>query len=149
MVNEFGETASAHVYACGDCTNHPNKGLNARLRLESVHNAMEQSKTVANTIMGKKEPYDQVPWFWSDQYDLKLQIAGLSQGYDQMIIRGDHNNGRSFAAFYLKQGQLISADCVNRPQEFMLSKRIINEGLVIDINKLADESIPPKELLNK
>ncbi|MBV1922378.1 MAG: pyridine nucleotide-disulfide oxidoreductase, partial [Pseudomonadales bacterium] len=86
-------------------------------------------------------------WFWSDQYDLKLQIAGLSQGYDQVLIRGDSVTSRSFAAFYFKDGQLISADCVNRPQEFMLSKKIIAQKLEIDPERLVDESIPVKELL--
>ena len=146
-VDEFARTNDPDIVAAGDATNHPNSHYNIDLRLESVPNASEQAKSAAASICGNQKIYQALPWFWSDQYDLKLQIAGLSQGYDQMIIRGDRNNGRSFAAFYLKQGKLISADCVNRAQEFMLSKRIINEGLPVDVDKLADEAITPKELL--
>jgi 3-phenylpropionate/trans-cinnamate dioxygenase ferredoxin reductase subunit len=117
------------------------------MRLESVPNASEQGKVAAATICGLSKEYKSLPWFWSDQYDLKLQIAGLSQGYDAVVIRGDKNNSRSFAAFYFKDGRLIAADCINRPQEFMLSKKIIAENLAVDPNRLADESILVKELL--
>ena len=117
------------------------------MRLESVPNASDQAKSAAAAICGVHKPYKSLPWFWSDQYDLKLQIAGLSQGYDQVVIRGDSLNGRSFAAFYLQQGKLIAADCVNRPQEFMLSKKIIAENLPVDAARLVDESITVKELI--
>jgi len=147
VVDEYARTNDPDIVASGDCSNHPNALYNIRLRLESVPNATEQSKTAAASICGKKKPYRTLPWFWSDQYDLKLQIAGLSQGYDQVVIRGDKDSGRSFAAFYLKGGKLISADCVNRPQEFMVSKRIISEDIDINPDQLADESVPPKELM--
>jgi len=147
IVDEFCRTNDTNIVAAGDCTNHFNQIYNRRIRLESVPNASEQGKTAAASICGVNKEYKNLPWFWSDQYNLKLQIAGLSQGYDQVIIRGDKLNDRNFAAFYFKGGQLISAECVNRPQEFMLSKKIIAEKLAINPDRLADESITVKELL--
>ncbi len=102
-VDEFASTEDKAIFAAGDCANLPSGLYGRRIRLESVHNAIEQAKTAAAAMCGKPAPYDQVPWFWSDQYDLKLQIAGLNQGYDQVVLRGDPE-GRKFAAFYL-QGQ--------------------------------------------
>jgi 3-phenylpropionate/trans-cinnamate dioxygenase ferredoxin reductase subunit len=147
LVDEQCRTNDHNIFSAGDCTNHFNKMYNCQLRLESVANASEQAKVVAASICGKEKKYNSLPWFWSDQYDLKLQIAGLSQGYDHIVIRGDQHSGRSFAAFYLKNNQLIAADCVNRPQEFMLSKRVINEQLEINIGLLADESVTIKDLM--
>ena len=146
VVDEFCRTADPDIVAAGDCSNHPNALYKQRLRLESVPNASEQGKTAAASICGNDKAYNTLPWFWSDQYDLKLQIAGLSQGYDQVVIRGD-SNSRSFVAFYLKEGRLISADCVNRPREFMLSKSLIAEKIAVDPVRLADETISPKEFL--
>ena len=147
VVDEFCRTNDPNIVAAGDCANHLNTIYHRRMRLESVPNASEQGKVAAATICGLSKEYKSLPWFWSDQYDLKLQIAGLSQGYDAVVIRGDKNNSRSFAAFYFKDGRLIAADCINRPQEFMLSKKIIAENLAVDPTRLADESILVKELL--
>ena len=147
VVDQFARTADPDIVAAGDVTNHHNRFYGIQLRLESVPNASEQALSAAASLCGKERVYDALPWFWSDQFDLKLQIAGLSQGYDSVIMRGDYLTGRSFAAFYLKQGKLICADCVNRPQEFMISKRLIAAGGNIDPAVLADESIPPKEFL--
>lgn len=147
VVDNYCRTMDDNIVAAGDCTNHFNKIYGRRIRLESVPNASEQGKIAAASICGIRKEYNSLPWFWSDQYDLKLQIAGLSQGYDTVVIRGDRNTSRSFAAFYFKDGQLISADCVNRPQEFMLSKKIISQKLTIDPERLVDESILVKELL--
>ena len=140
VVNEFGQTEDENIYACGDCTNHPNKILGRKLRLESVHNAMEQSKVVASSIMGLEEPYNQVPWFWSDQFDLKLQIAGLSDGYDDLVIRGDIKNSREFAAFYFKGDKLLAVDAVNSPREFMLGRMVLGKGKTLDKKAIADQS---------
>ena len=147
LVDEYCATSDSDIVAAGDCTNHFNEIYGVRLRLESVPNASEQGKVAASSLCGVSKAYNSLPWFWSDQYDLKLQIAGLSQGYDQVFIRGDISQSRSFAAFYFKQGKLISADCVNRPQEFMLSKKLISQGLEIAPERLVDESIPVKLLL--
>ncbi|MDH1440424.1 FAD-dependent oxidoreductase [Pseudomonas sp. GD03721] len=146
LVDELARTSDPHIVAAGDCTNHPSERY-GRLRLESVPNASEQAKTAAATICGKCKPHQSLPWFWSDQYDLKLQIAGLNQGYDQVVIRGDLEHSRSFAAFYLQAGKLIAADCVNRPQEFMLSKRLIASGTIVNTEQLADDSIEVKALM--
>ncbi len=147
VVDLYCRTNDPNIVAAGDCTNHFNTHYNRRIRLESVANATEQAKVAAASLCGLSKEYKTLPWFWSDQYDLKLQIAGLSHGYNQVIIRGDIHTGRSFAAFYFHNGQLIAADCVNRPQEFMLSKRMIAEKIAVDPTRLADESIPVKEFL--
>ena len=144
IVDEFCRTADPDIVAAGDCSNQFNTLYDQRLRLESVPNATGQGKTAAAAICGIELPYHPLPWFWSDQYELKLQIAGLNQGCDRVVIRGDRNK-RSFAAFYLKKGKLISADCINRPQEFMASKRLIVEKASIDPIRLEDEAISPKE----
>ena len=120
LVDDFCRTNDRNIVAAGDGTNQFNKIYGRRIRL---------------------------PLFWSDQYDLKLQIAGLSQGYDEIIFRGDRLTGYNFTAFYLKEGQLIAADCVNRPQDFMLSKKLITQKTIIPLNQLLDDSIPLKTLL--
>lgn len=146
IVDEYTRSSDPDIYAIGDCSNHPNGLLGRRLRLESVPNAMEQARTAAAALCGKLKPYNAVPWFWSDQYDLKLKMCGLSQGYDQLVLRGDTRT-RSFCAFYLKNGRMLAADTVSRPQEFMLSKRFIAESIIVDAASLADESIPLKNQL--
>ena len=145
VVNDQCQTSEPGVYAVGDCTSHPNSIYDRRLRLESVHNALEQAKTAVNNICGKETHYSQVPWFWSDQYDLKLQIAGLSMGYDDIVIRGNPAD-RSFACLYLKDGILIATDAVNSPKEFVQSKALITARTVVDREKLADTEVPLKEL---
>ena len=146
MVNEFGETSNEHVFACGDCTNHPNKGLNIRLRLESVHNAMEQSKTVANTIMGNREPYDQVPWFWSDQYDHKLQLVGISGEHDETIMRGSESE-QKFLLFYLKNSELIAVNAINSSKEFLICRKLVANKVKISSDVIKNQSINLNSLL--
>jgi 3-phenylpropionate/trans-cinnamate dioxygenase ferredoxin reductase subunit len=145
MVDEYCRTSDPDVLAVGDCTNHPNPLLGRRLRLESVHNAQEQAKTAATTILGRLEPYAQVPWFWSDQYDLKLQIVGLSSAGDQAVIRGDPES-RSFAVFFLNDGRLAAVCAVNSPREFMLSKKLIALGARPEPALLADTTVPFREI---
>jgi 3-phenylpropionate/trans-cinnamate dioxygenase ferredoxin reductase component len=140
VVDEFARTSDHDIVAVGDCTNHYNPIYDRRLRLESVQNATDQAKTAANTLCGKLEPYNTLPWFWSDQYDLKLQIAGLSQGFDQVVIRGDSESGRSFAAFYFQEGRLIAVDAINRPKEFMSTRRALASGKSADAAQLGDDS---------
>lgn len=137
VVNDHCQTSDPDIFAVGDCTQHPNDIFGCRVRLESVHNAVEQAKTAASNICGDDARYVQVPWFWSDQYDLKLQIAGLSQGYDRAILRGDPDS-RSFSCLHLLAGQLIAVDAVNDPKDFMQSKALIAEHAVIDPELLAD-----------
>ncbi len=145
LVDEYGRTSVDNIYAAGDCANHPNPIYQRRMRLESVQNAVDQGKTVAATICGKDKPYVQVPWFWSDQYDLKLQTAGINSGYDQAIVRGDIAS-RSFAVFYLLEGRLLAVDAINRPAEFVVARNILSKGLSVSAERLQDESIPAKAL---
>lgn len=145
VVNDQCQSSDSDIYAVGDCTQHPNAIYDRQLRLESVHNALEQAKTAVSNICGTESHYSQVPWFWSDQYDLKLQIAGLSTGYDNVVIRGNPAD-RSFACLYLKDGELIATDAVNSPREFVQSKALIAAHAVIDRDKLADTDQPLKDL---
>lgn len=147
-VDEFATTNDADIVAAGDCTNHYNPIYQRKLRLESVQNATDQAKIAAKSICGKPEAYSALPWFWSDQYDLKLQIAGLSQGFDKVIIRGDSEQSRSFAAFYFCEGRFIAVDAINRPKEFMMSKRALTAGQNVDPLKLPDDSIDIKDAFN-
>lgn len=144
-VNDRCETSDPNIYAVGDCTSHPNDIYGRRLRLESVHNALEQAKTAASNICGDASLYSQVPWFWSDQYDIKLQIAGLSEGYDEVVMRGDPA-GSSFACLYLKDGVLIAVDAINAPRDFMQSKALIAARAIIDPTKLANSALALKDL---
>ncbi len=147
VVDEYARTSDHDIVAAGDCTFHYNPIYDRKLRLESVQNAVDQAKVAAATLCGKLEAYNALPWFWSDQYDLKLQIAGLSQGFDQVIVRGDLESARSFAAFYLQNGQLIAVDAVNRPKDFMVSRRAIVNKISPDPKQLADDSIAIQEVL--
>ncbi len=148
VVDEYARTTDHDIVSAGDCTFHYCPSYQRHMRLESVQNATDQANVAASTICGVLNEYNALPWFWSDQYDLKLQIAGLSQGFDKVIIRGDIDTGRSFAAFYLKEGRLLAVDAVNKPQEFMFGKRLIMAGAEPDETRLIDESIPMKEFLS-
>lgn len=139
-VNAFCQTSDLDIYAAGDVTWHFNPIYERHVRLESVPNATEQAKIVASHINGQPKPYNSLPWFWSDQFDLKLQIAGLSDGYDDLIIRGDIENSREFAAFYFKGDQLLAVDAVNSPREFMLGRMVLSKGKSLDKGVLVDET---------
>ncbi len=145
VVDDRCQASDPDIYAIGDCTSHPNRIYDRRVRLESVHNALEQAKTAAANIAGDDVRYTQVPWFWSDQYDLKLQIAGLSDGYDQVLLRGDPGN-RSFACLYLQGGRLIAVDGINSPRDFMQSKALIADRAKLDPQQLVDTGVALKDL---
>ncbi len=140
VVDEHCRSSDPHIYAIGDCTSHPSRIYGRRLRLESVQNALEQAKVAAVNINGGDECYDQVPWFWSDQFDLKLQIAGLSEGYDETVLRGNPAE-RRFSCAYLKDGRLLALDAVNAPKDFMQAKALIAKGVQPDVDKLADPQV--------
>lgn len=144
VVDEYARTSDPHIFAIGDCSNHPSALLGRRLRLESVPNALEQAKTAAASICGKDKPYNQAPWFWSDQYDVKLQTAGLCQGYDQLLLRGDQS-AHKFSASYLKDGVLIAIDAVNSPADFLPAKKLIANRARIDHEKFGNPEIPYKD----
>ena len=143
LVDERCATSAPDIYAAGDCTNHPNPILGRRLRLESVPNAMEQSRVAAANLAGQEKVYANVPWFWSDQYDLKLQMVGFSTDGESHVVRGDPA-ARKFVMFYLKDDVLIAADAVNAPREFMTCRQLV--GRSIDARQLADPAIDLKQL---
>jgi 3-phenylpropionate/trans-cinnamate dioxygenase ferredoxin reductase subunit len=146
VVDERCATSNPDVYAAGDCTNHPNPLLNRRLRLESVPNAMEQARVAAANLLGGDKSYAAIPWFWSDQYELKLQMVGFSTNADQEVLRGDPSSNQ-FARFYLENGVLVAADAVNSPKEFMACRQLVAKQAKVDVDKLADSEVPIKELL--
>lgn len=145
VVDDHCASSDPDIYAVGDCTLHPNAIYGRQLRLESVHNALEQAKTAAANICGQDTVYCEVPWFWSDQYDLKLQIAGLSAGYDEVVIRGNPAE-RSFSCLYLRDGRLIAVDAINTPRDFMQAKKLIADRAEIAAERLADSAVALKDL---
>lgn len=145
LVDRDARTSDPRVFAAGDCASRPLVHYGRSGRLESVHNAIEQGKLAAAAILGKPRPAEDCPWFWSDQYDLKLQIAGLSQDYDEIVVRGDPKD-RKFAAFYLRNGTLIAVDAVNSAPEFLASKKLIMTGAKLAPATLSDTSISMKDI---
>lgn len=139
-------TSDPAIFAIGDCANRVIAQYAFRGRLESVHNAIETAKIAAAAICGKPAPAVDAPWFWSDQYDIKLQTAGLLNGFDEAVIRGDYA-ARKFSVWYLKNGVFLALDAVNMPGDFMLAKRLVGTGIRIDPNALKDPSFDLKTLL--
>jgi len=135
-----------NIFSMGDCTNFWSELYGKKIRLESVQNAIDQAKVLADNIMNIDSSYDSVPWFWSDQYDLKLQIAGLSEGYDETILRGDKKT-KSFSCLYLKEGKIIAIDAINRPKDFIQSKVLIQEKRRIDREKASNDDFELKQFI--
>lgn len=147
-VDALCRTSLPDIFAIGDCAAHPNPYADgAVIRLESVQNANDQATTVAKLLTGEETPYDAVPWFWSNQYDLKLQTVGLSIGYDAVVLRGDAAT-RTFSAIYLKHGHVIALDCVNATRDYVQGRALVMAGAVVDPARLADTAIPLKEMLS-
>ncbi|GLB69546.1 ferredoxin [Arthrobacter mangrovi] len=149
LVDESGLCSDGMTIAAGDCANLPNpyvRGDGGRLRLESVPHAMEHAKIAAAALLGRREPYQMVPWFWSDQSDIKLQIAGLSAGFDQTVQRGDPDSDK-FALLYYRNGRIIAADCVNSPADFMAVRNALANGLDIPSDAAAQPGTRLKELI--
>jgi 3-phenylpropionate/trans-cinnamate dioxygenase ferredoxin reductase subunit len=141
-VDSLGRTSDRHIWAAGDCASFP--GPKARIRLESVGNAIDMGELVADNILGEDRAYIARPWFWSDQYDIKLQIAGLSTGFDHVVSRG---SGASVSFWYYAKGQLIALDAMNDPRAYMVGKRLIEAGKSPDPVLLADPATNLKTLL--
>ncbi|AMG73594.1 NAD(P)/FAD-dependent oxidoreductase [Sphingopyxis granuli] len=147
LVDRHCKTSLPDIYAIGDCAAHENPfAEGAVIRLESVQNANDQANVVARGICGDAAPYHAIPWFWSNQYDLKLQTAGLSTGHDRAVLRGDPAT-RSFSVVYLKQGRVIAIDCVNATKDYVQGRMIVTAGLLATPGQLADTRTPLKELL--
>lgn len=146
-VDELCRTSLPDVYAIGDCAMHANRFADgARIRLESVQNANDQATVVAKAITGHPAPYEAVPWFWSNQYDLRLQTVGLSTGFDEALVRGDPAN-RSFSVVYLKQGRVIALDCVNATKDYVQGRALVTGGLAPPREQLSDAEVPLKSLV--
>ena len=146
IVDDNGQTSDDHIFAVGDCSNHPNNILKQRLRLESVQNAVEQAKSIAASIAGSHKPYQEVPWFWSDQYNIKLQIAGISQDHDHRVIRG-YPEEEKFAVFYQKEKRLIAVDAINSPKEFMVGKKWIAKQAKIPFELIRNVDVDLKKIV--
>lgn len=146
-VDAFGRTEDPLIFAAGECASHPSRFAGGRVRLESVQNAVDQAKAVAAAIRGRPVPYDEVPWFWSDQYDLKLQMVGISAGHDAQAIRGEPAAGR-FSVFYFRQGRLLAIDSVNRPSDHMAGRKLLQAGISVTPAQAADEGFELKSALS-
>lgn len=146
VVDELSVSSDPDIVAAGDCTSHDHALYGRRIRLESVPNALEQARSAASALCGKPKPNRAVPWFWSDQYELKLQMVGLSEGYEHCVLRGSPAS-RQFIALYLKAGVMIAADAVNRPADFMVAKRLVAAAQFVDPIALADDATPLRTLL--
>ena len=145
-VDEYCRTSLDDVYAIGDCAAHANDYADgAVIRLESVQNANDMAKTAAMAICGDKQPYKATPWFWSNQYDLKLQTVGLSMGFDQIVVRGEPES-RSFSIVYLRDGKVVALDCVNKVKDYVQGKKLVERHAVIDPTLLGDNDVALKEM---
>jgi 3-phenylpropionate/trans-cinnamate dioxygenase ferredoxin reductase subunit len=139
-------TSLPDVFAIGDCARHANRYADgAQVRLESVQNANDQAAVAAKAILGQAADYDATPWFWSNQYDIKLQTVGLSIGYDQTVVRGDVAS-RGFSVVYLKAGRVIALDCVNAVKDYVQGRKLVVDGARVDVARLADPTTPLKDL---
>jgi 3-phenylpropionate/trans-cinnamate dioxygenase ferredoxin reductase component len=148
VVDMFGLTSHPAVFAAGDVTNHPNALLQRRLRLESWQNAQDQAIAVGKAVRGNPVPYTQLPWFWSDQFDLNLQMAGLPMAWDDVVVRGDMRAG-AFSIFYVKGQQVVGVSTVNQPRDMSIARRLIEQRVAVDPIKLVDEQFPLKKLLRR
>jgi 3-phenylpropionate/trans-cinnamate dioxygenase ferredoxin reductase subunit len=144
VVDEYCRTSDPAIFAAGDCTNHPSPHYGRRVRLESVDNAFEQAKAAALNLLGRPAAHDRVPWFWSDQFDNKLLIVGLSQDCDGQVLRGDPAS-RSFSVCYLKGRELLALEAVNHSKDYMAARKIIADRTPLDPEKLADNRISLKD----
>jgi 3-phenylpropionate/trans-cinnamate dioxygenase ferredoxin reductase subunit len=147
VVDEQLRTEDENIYAIGDCADHPNPYAAARVRIESVQNAVDQAKCIAAAIVGHGQKYQAVPWFWTDQYDVNLQMVGLSAGYDHIVVRGEPES-RKFSVFYFKQRRLVAIDSVNRPSDHIIGRKLIANGTPLTPEQAADPSVDLKALVH-
>ncbi|MEC7742414.1 MAG: FAD-dependent oxidoreductase [Pseudomonadota bacterium] len=146
-IDSYCRTTLDDIYAIGDCASHANcYADNKVIRLESVQNANDMATVAAKAIMGDKQDYDAVPWFWSNQYDLRLQTVGISIGYDATVLRGDPAE-KKFSVIYLREGEVIALDCVNNTRDYAQGRKLVMAHAEVAADTLADVSIPLKEML--
>ncbi len=145
-VDEHLQTGDENIYAIGDCVEHPCVFAGARIRLESVQNAADQAQCVAAAIAGRRGRYEALPWFWTDQFEIKLQMAGISQGHDRIVTRGNPES-RKLSVFYFKKDRLAAIDSINRPLDHMIGRKLIAAGVPMTPEQAADESVDLKKLV--
>ena len=146
VVDRHGRTSDPAVFAAGDVANQPAPAGDERLRLESWRNAQDQAIAVAGVMCGGETPYAETPWFWSDQYDLNLQMVGYARTWDRLVLRGAPAD-RKFAAFYMTGDRVVMANAVNAPRDLRFARMLIEAGAAVDDDALADPSVPLKSLL--
>ena len=144
-VNEYLETGDKNIFAIGDCAEHPCVFAGGRVRLESVQNAADQAQRAATTIAGRRSCYRALPWFWTDQFDIKLQMAGISQGHDRIVTRGSAES-RKLSVFYFKQDRLVAIDSINRPLDHMVGRKLIAGGVPLTPEQAGDETVDLRKL---
>jgi len=144
VVDAHCRTADVFIYAAGDCASQINAQTGVRLRLESVDNAFQQGTTVALNMLGERTSHNSVPWFWSDQFGLKLITVGLNLGHDQIVIRGKRVTG-SFSICYLRAGRLVAIDTINNPKDQMVARKLVGREFLPDANKLSDPTVALKD----
>jgi NADPH-dependent 2,4-dienoyl-CoA reductase/sulfur reductase-like enzyme len=148
VVDHHGRTSDADIFAAGDVTNHPNALLGRRVRLESWENAQNQAIAAAKAMLGKPEPYAEIPWFWSDQYDANIQLVGLPESYDEVAVRGDRNAG-TFISFYLHEGRIVGAAGINTGRDVRFTRRLIASGAAATVAQLSDPGVKLQSLAKK
>ena len=146
VVDELGRTSDPDIFAAGDVTNHPNALLGRRIRLESWENAQNQAIATAKTMLDAGTAYAEIPWFWSDQYDVNIQLVGLPDGWSETVTRGDRDAGQ-FIVFYLKDGRIDGAAAINTPRDIRFARRLMAAGKVVDATQLADPGVKLQALL--
>jgi 3-phenylpropionate/trans-cinnamate dioxygenase ferredoxin reductase subunit len=146
VVNAYLETTDPRIFAIGDCAEYPSPYAGERVRLESVQNAVDQATCVARTITGKRALYDAVPWFWSDQFDIHLQMAGVARSFDQIVTRGDPASGK-FSVFYYNEGTLRAVNSINRAAEHMTARKLIGARAVVTPEQASDEGFDLKSAI--
>ena len=146
VVDEFAQTSDPNVVAAGDCTMHKNARLDICHRLESVQNAVDQAKIAAATLLGESKPYEQIPWFWSDQFAAKLQMVGTSVGFDRTVLRGAVEDD-AFSVFYFQSDSLIGVDSFNRPSDHVVSRKLLAAGASVPDGMIEDLKRNLKTLL--
>jgi len=146
VVDDMGQSSDPDIFAAGDVTNHPNALLGRRIRLESWENAQNQAINAAKSMLGAGEPYAEIPWFWSDQYDVNIQLVGLPEGWTETVTRGDRDAGR-FIVFYLKDGRIDGAAAIDTPRDIRFARRLMAAGKTVDPAQLADPEVKLQALL--
>jgi 3-phenylpropionate/trans-cinnamate dioxygenase ferredoxin reductase subunit len=144
LVNEYCQTSDPNIWAAGDCARHPSVHYGMQVRLESVDNAFEQGTSAALNMLGLTTVHDKVPWFWSDQFDLKMIIVGLAAGHDETVVRGDPAS-HAFSVCYLKGGELIAVETVNHAKDQMAARKLIAARARPDKARLADHTLSLKD----